>query len=118
MVTGDEKRSNTTILCENDRGQSAVNQFKWWPNQNQTLDSDLYRQQLDSLNLAIDQKRPESANRSVGFHQDNSRPHSSVVTHQKLRKLSWEVLMHPPYSAYLAHSGYYLFLALQNFLSD
>ncbi|GFX22364.1 histone-lysine N-methyltransferase SETMAR [Trichonephila clavipes] len=30
MVLG---MSHTTILCENDRGQSAVKQLKWWPNQ-------------------------------------------------------------------------------------
>ncbi|GFT59615.1 histone-lysine N-methyltransferase SETMAR [Trichonephila clavipes] len=34
MVTGDENGSQTTILCENSRGQSAVKQLKQWPNQN------------------------------------------------------------------------------------
>ncbi|GFU60646.1 histone-lysine N-methyltransferase SETMAR [Trichonephila clavipes] len=64
-------------------------------------------------------KRPELANRrSVVFHQDNVKPHMSVVTHQKLWELVWEVLMHPPYSQDLAPSDYHLFLALQNFLSD
>ncbi|GFW89921.1 putative DD34D transposase [Trichonephila clavipes] len=47
----------------------------------QTLNSDLYCQQLDRLKLAIDQKWPESANRrGVVFLEDNARPHSSVVT--------------------------------------
>ncbi|GFU35799.1 histone-lysine N-methyltransferase SETMAR [Trichonephila clavipes] len=74
---------------------------------------------LDHFKLAIDQKRPELANRKgVVFHQDNARPHTSVVTRQKLWTLGWEVLMHPPYSPDLAPSDYYLFLALQNFLSD
>ncbi|GFW55776.1 mariner transposase [Trichonephila clavipes] len=51
----------------------------------QTLNSDLYCQQLDHLKLEIDQKSPELANRrGVVFHQDNTRPHTSVVTHQKL----------------------------------
>ncbi|GFW72100.1 hypothetical protein TNCV_4789871 [Trichonephila clavipes] len=46
---------------------------------------DLYR-----LKLAIDQKRPELANRrGVVFYQDNSRPHTSVVTRQKLWELGW-----------------------------
>ncbi|GFX62600.1 histone-lysine N-methyltransferase SETMAR [Trichonephila clavipes] len=77
------------------------------------------KQQLDRLKLAIDQKRSELANRrGAEFHQDNARPHTSVVTHQKLWKLSWEVLMHPPYSPDLAPSDYHLFPALQNFLSD
>ncbi|GFU77464.1 mariner Mos1 transposase [Trichonephila clavipes] len=47
----------------------------------QTLNSDIYCQQLDRLKLVIDQKRPELVNRrGVVFHQDNARPHTSVVT--------------------------------------
>ncbi|GFX86703.1 histone-lysine N-methyltransferase SETMAR [Trichonephila clavipes] len=42
----------------------------------QTLNSDLFCQQLDRLKLAIDQKRPELAiRRGDVFHQDNARPH-------------------------------------------
>ncbi|GFU83854.1 EGF domain-specific O-linked N-acetylglucosamine transferase [Trichonephila clavipes] len=63
--------------------------------------------------------RPESANRrGVVFHQDNARPHSSIVTRQKLWELGWEVLMHPPYGPDLAPNDYHLFLPLHNFLSD
>ncbi|GFV91139.1 mariner Mos1 transposase [Trichonephila clavipes] len=69
----------------------------------QTLNSDLYCQQLNRLKLAIAQKQPESANRrDVVFHQDNARPHTSVVTRQELWDLGWEVLMHPPNSPDLA----------------
>ncbi|GFX21386.1 histone-lysine N-methyltransferase SETMAR [Trichonephila clavipes] len=50
--------------------------------------------------------------------KDNARPHTSVVTGQKLWDLGWEVLMHPPYSTDLAPSDYHLFLSLKNFLSD
>lgn len=83
----------------------------------QTLNSDLYCQQLDRLKLAIDQKRPELVNRKgVVFHQDNARPHTSIVTRQKLRELGWEVLMHPPYSPDLAPSDYHLFLSMANAL--
>ncbi|GFT82535.1 histone-lysine N-methyltransferase SETMAR [Trichonephila clavipes] len=56
--------------------------------------------------------------RSVVFHQENARPHTSVVTRQKLWELGWEVLMHPPYSPDLAPSDFHLCLALQYFLSD
>ncbi|GFX87766.1 mariner transposase [Trichonephila clavipes] len=53
----------------------------------QTLNSDIYCQQLDRLKLVIDQKWPELANRrGIVLHQDNARPHTSVVTRQKL----WE----------------------------
>ncbi|GFW99112.1 histone-lysine N-methyltransferase SETMAR [Trichonephila clavipes] len=82
----------------------------------QTLNSDIYCQPLDRLKLVIDQKRPELANRrGVAFHQDNARPHTSVVTRQKLWELGWEVLRHPPYSPDLAPSDYHLFLSLQTF---
>ncbi|GFV38299.1 hypothetical protein TNCV_1619451 [Trichonephila clavipes] len=47
----------------------------------QTLNSDIYCQQLNCLNLVTDQKRPELASRrGVVFHQDNATPHTSVVT--------------------------------------
>ncbi|GFX50915.1 histone-lysine N-methyltransferase SETMAR [Trichonephila clavipes] len=85
----------------------------------QTLNLDLYCQQVDRLKLAIDQKWPELGNRRCGvFHQDNVRSHTSVVPLQDLWELGWEVLMHPPYSPYLAPSDYHRFLVLQNFLSD
>ncbi|GFS99624.1 histone-lysine N-methyltransferase SETMAR [Trichonephila clavipes] len=76
----------------------------------QTLNSDLYCQQLDRLKLAMDQKWPELAKRrGVVFHEDNARTHTSVVTRQNLWDLCWEVLMHPPYSPDLTPSDYHLF---------
>ncbi|GFW41692.1 putative DD34D transposase [Trichonephila clavipes] len=75
--------------------------YEWLPYR-QTLNSDLYCQQLDYWKLVIDQKRPELANRKgIVFHQDNVRPHTSVVTRQNIWELGWEVLMHPPYSLHL-----------------
>ncbi|XP_025163175.1 histone-lysine N-methyltransferase SETMAR-like, partial [Harpegnathos saltator] len=57
----------------------------------QSLNSDLRCQQLTRLKQAIDEKRPELANRKgVVFHQDNARPHTSLTTRQKLRELGWE----------------------------
>ncbi|GFU78050.1 mariner Mos1 transposase [Trichonephila clavipes] len=85
----------------------------------QTLNSDIYCQQLNRLKIGIEQKWPETANRrGIVFPQDNARTLTSAVTCQNLRKLGWEVLMHPPYSPDLAPIDYHLFLALQNFLSD
>ena len=65
------------------------------------------------------QKRPSLINRGrIVFHQDNARPHTSLVTRQKLRELGLEVLLHPPYSPALAPSDYHLFLSMANELGS
>ncbi|GFT11511.1 mariner Mos1 transposase [Trichonephila clavipes] len=72
---------------------------------------------LDKLNDALQQKRLELINRKgVVFHQDNARPHTSLVTRQKLLSLEWDTMLHTPYSPDLAPSDYYLFRSLQNSL--
>ncbi|GFX39242.1 histone-lysine N-methyltransferase SETMAR [Trichonephila clavipes] len=74
---------------------------------------------LDKLNDALQQKKSELINRKgVEFHQDNARPHTSLVTRQKLLQLEWDTTSHPPYSPDLAPSDYYLFRSFQNFLDD
>ena len=84
---------------------------------NQTINSNVYCRQLDSLNESIIQKCPELVNRKgVVFHHDNARPHTSLITCQKLLELGWDVLPHPPYSPDLAPSDFHLFRALQNSL--
>lgn len=70
----------------------------------QPLNSDLYCQQSEGNN------RPEAP--SFGQQEGNcghTRPHTSIVTRQKLRELGWEVLMHPPYSPDFAPRDYHLF---------
>ena len=108
---------------------SKVLQCVWWDWQGiihyellpygQTLNSDLYCQQLDRLNAALMQKRSSLINRGrIVFHQDNARPHTSLVTRQKLRELGWELLLHPPYSPDLVPSDYHLFLCMANELGS
>ena len=61
---------------------------------------------------------PELVNRKcIIFHQDNTRPHASLMTKQKLLQLGWEVLIHPPYSPDIAPSDFHLFWSLQNSLN-
>ena len=70
------------------------------------------------MDKEIEEKRPELATRKgVIFHQDNARPHTSLVTRKKLLELGWEVMPHPPYSPDLAPSDYHLFRSLQNHLN-
>ena len=55
---------------------------------NRTINSVVYIQQLTKLNNAIEEKRPELTNRKgVVFHHSNARPHTSLVTRQKLLEL-------------------------------
>ena len=82
--------------------------------ENQTINSK-YCSQLDRLKAALDEKRPELVNRKrIIFHQDNERPHVSLMTRQKLLQLGWEVLIHLPYSPDTAPSDFHLFRSLQN----
>ncbi|XP_014614689.1 PREDICTED: histone-lysine N-methyltransferase SETMAR-like [Polistes canadensis] len=83
----------------------------------QTINSEVYCRQLDKLNAAVKEKRPELVNRkSVTFQQDNARPHTSLATRKKLMDIGWELMLHPPYSPDLAPSDYHLFRSLNNSL--
>ena len=85
---------------------------------NRTIDSNVYCRQLSKLNEEIKKKRPELANRKgMMFHHDNARPHTSLITRQKLIERNWELMPHPPYSPDLAPSDYHLFRSLQNHLN-
>ena len=82
------------------------------------INSDVYIEQLTKLNNAVEEMRPELTNqKDVVFHHDNARPHTSLVTLQKLLELGWDVLPHPPYSPDLVLSDYFLFRSLQNSLN-
>ena len=86
--------------------------------ENQMINSNKYCSQLDQLKAALDEKHPELVNRKhIIFHQDNARPHVSLMTRQKLLQLVWEVLIHPPYSPDVAPSDFHLFRSLQNSLN-
>ena len=64
------------------------------------------------------EKWPELVNRKdVIFHHANAIPHTSLATCQKLLRLVWEMMLHPPYSPDLEPSDYYLFRSLQNSLN-
>ena len=53
--------------------------------ENQTINSNKYCSQLDQLKAALDEKHLELVNRKcIIFHQDNARPHVSLMTRQKL----------------------------------
>ena len=80
--------------------------------------TEVYCAQLEKLSLALHQKRPGLVNRNgVVFHHDNARPHTALVTREKLLQLGWKILPHPPYSPDLAPTDFHLFRSLQNLLN-
>ncbi|GFW05966.1 histone-lysine N-methyltransferase SETMAR [Trichonephila clavipes] len=97
MVIGDEKWVTYDNVVRkrswSKRGEAAQTVTKpgLKTRKGQKLNLDIYCEQLHRLKLLIDQKWPELADRGVVFQQDNVRPRTSVVTHQKL----WE-LEKPP----------------------
>lgn len=83
----------------------------------QTVTADLYSQQLERVQQALQQKEPALVNRKgVLFLHDNARPHVARVARETIRRLGWETLCHPPYSPDLAPSDYHLFHSLDNHL--
>ena len=67
---------------------------------------------------SLNEKHPELVNINCRiFHQDNSRPHVSLMTRQNLLQLGWEVLIHLPCSLDISPSNFYFFWSLQNSLN-
>ena len=82
------------------------------------INSNKFCSQLDQLKAALDEKRPKLVNRKcIIFHQDNTRPHVSLKTRQKLLQLGWDILIHLPYSPDMAPLDFHLFWSLQNSLN-
>ena len=113
---------------EADIHQKKVMLSVWWDfkgivyfellQRNQTIHSNVYCCQLMKLNKEIKEKWPELPNRkAVIYHQDNTRPHTSLVSRKKLLDLGRGVMPHPPCSPDLALSNYQLFRSLQNHLN-
>ena len=82
------------------------------------IKSNKYCSQLDQVKTALDEKHLELVNRKrIIFHQDNARPHASLMARQELLQLGWEVLIHPPHSPDIAPWDFHLFQSLQNSLN-
>ena len=94
---------------------------------NQMINPNKYCPQLDQIKAALDENHLELVNiKCIIFHQDNARPHVSLMTRQKLLQLGWETLIYPTYSLDITPSDFHLFQSLQyslngkkiNFLKD
>ena len=76
-----------------------------------TINIERYIGQLMCLKNEIGEKRLQIKKKKVLFHQDNA-----LATMAKLNELSFELLVHPPYSPVLVPSDYYLFADLKKML--
>ena len=63
-----------------------------------TINSEYYCNLLDQLDKNIREKRPGLQKKTIIFHQDNARVHTSFLTMVKLNELKYECLNTPPYS--------------------
>jgi len=75
-----------------------------------TINSQYYSDILENkIRPAIRTKRRGLLTEGVILLHDNARPHTAQLTKEKLQKLRWEILPHPPYSPDLAPSDFHLF---------
>ncbi|XP_054167892.1 histone-lysine N-methyltransferase SETMAR-like [Oppia nitens] len=110
IVTGDEKWCLYINVTRKgqwlSKGEKAGIVHWELLNVGQTVNSDLYCQQLERVKSSLTKLWPALVNRKgVIFHHDNARPHVANI-------------IHPPYSPDIAPTDYHLFLALQNYLDD
>jgi len=75
------------------------------------LTSELYQQQLISVNDGLEEKRPFTGSgiRPVTLLQDNARLHKAKKILEIIADLGWEILPHATYFSNLVPSEYYLF---------
>jgi histone-lysine N-methyltransferase SETMAR len=81
----------------------------------QTINKEVYCQQLERLHEEIREKRPEK-DKIILLH-DNATPHTALITKEKIAQFGWTVMPHPPYSPDLAPTDYKAFQSLQNWLN-
>ena len=80
--------------------------------ESQAINSTKYCSRWDQLRAALRRLHPGlGSSKHALRHQDNARPYVYSMTRQRL---SWEVLVHPPYSPDLTPSDFYLSSSLQN----
>lgn len=141
IVTGDEKWCLYVNMKNRkewvDKDQQATPRVKqglhplksmlcvWWNmegiihwellEKNNTINAEVYCQQMRRLAEAVRQKRP-NARYEIILQHDNARPHVAKLTKTVIQELGWEVLQHPPYSPDIAPSDYHLFRSLSNAL--
>jgi histone-lysine N-methyltransferase SETMAR len=75
-----------------------------------------YCQLLDNVKAAFKIKRRGQPVRNVILLHDNARPHTALLTRDKLKEFHCETSEHPPYSPDLSPSDYQFFGPLKEAL--
>ncbi|CAF4933789.1 unnamed protein product, partial [Rotaria socialis] len=78
-----------------------------------TITADLYCKQLDRVAAKLQGKQDK-----IYFLHDDARPHIAKSTREKLLKLGWITVPHPPYSPDLAPTDYHLYRSPSNRLNE
>jgi len=78
-----------------------------------TITADLFCQQLDRVAEKLKGKQDR-----IYYLHDNRRPHIAKSTCEKLLKLGWITVPHPPYFSDLTPTDYHLFRSVSNQLRD
>jgi histone-lysine N-methyltransferase SETMAR len=81
-----------------------------------TVNAAYYCQHLDNVKAAYKTKRCGQPIRNVILLHDNARPHTAILTWDKLKEFQWETLEQPPYSPDLSPTDYHLFRPLKEAL--
>ncbi|KAK6734696.1 hypothetical protein RB195_018099 [Necator americanus] len=96
-------------------GVHGIYRFELLPD-NTTVTAEVYSAQLQRLADKIRKEHLKLDN--IRLLHDNARPHIARNTSQKILKLGWKVLLHPPYSPDLASSYYHLLRSFQHHLEE
>ena len=88
-------------------------------NPGETITAEKYCRQIDEMHQKLQRicRRLVNMKGSILLH-DNARLHVAQLTLQKLNKLGYETLPHPPYSPDLSPTDYHFFKHLDNFLRE
>ena len=78
-----------------------------------TITTDLYCQQVERVAEKLKEKQDR-----IYYMDDNARPHVAKSTCEKLLKLEWITIPHPPYSPDLAPTDYHLLRSLSHHLHE
>jgi len=93
--------------------QDGILPIDYLPN-GQTINAEYYLSLLAQLKDILNEKRRGKVTNGVLFLHDNAPVHRALASQKKQAYLSFQCLLHPPYSPDLAPSDYHLFPGLKN----